>query len=599
MKALIKVGYACNENCTFCHTQDVRHIQGDAAEIERKIDRAAAVGHSMVVLSGGEPTIRPELQRWAARVARAGLDFGLVTNGLMLAYPHVLDPLLNNRLRYVYMSLHGGEAKVHERMVRADSWDAANAALDNLSGRGLHLTINCVVTQHNVEHLDGLVQRALRWPDAVVKFSACEPKGGGLHLMGALVPRLALATERVAAAITRGRALAGDDGPLFVHGGFPLCMLPGLDNAYDDLRTHGFRTMVEIGEPDLLPIDDANAIKPEACDDCRLAGACPGLFAEYHRRFGAEELQPVTHGARGNAFDWVFETRLQAEPDTCPLLVDGVAPWDRARDLFVRYQGKVGRYRAEGRDFSDAQLTRIKHTKGQVYLDASRKPAPDDFPRDLVKLARSEACRGCSQEVCCTGMFEPVMEDLFSRDDARVREIVAGLKGDVLDVGCGDGPYDDVLAPAAAVGSIRWVGLEPDVAAASRLAQRRSWGQVHAATAEDSDAVLADQRFDHILLLRSWNHLTDPRAAVAAVVPRLREGGTLLVVDNVAFGLARTPAQRARTRRAGPGLEHWRNDDAATAEQCLRAAGLVVTERREVSPATSNQWLLYARVGCR
>ncbi|MBL4684385.1 MAG: radical SAM protein [Nannocystaceae bacterium] len=599
MKALIKVGYACNENCTFCHTQDVRHIQGDAAEIERKIDRAAALGHSMVVLSGGEPTIRPELQRWAARVARAGLDFGLVTNGLMLAYPHVLDPLLSSRLRYVNMSLHGGEAKIHERMVRADSWEAANAALDNLNGRGLQLTINCVVTQHNVEHLDALVDRSLRWPDAVVKFSACEPKGGGLHLMGSLVPRLRSATQRVAAAISRGRALAGDRGPRFVHGGFPLCMLPGLDDAYDDLRTHGFRTMVEIGEPDLLPIDDANTIKPEVCEDCRLAGACPGLFAEYHRRFGAEELQPVTHGTRGNAFDWVFEGRVPAEEDTCPLLVDGVAPWDRARDLFVRHRGKVGRYRAEGRDFSDAQLTRIKHTTGQVYLDASRKPAPDDFPRDLVKLTRSEACRGCSEELGCTGMFEPVMEDLFSRDDARVREIVAGLTGDVLDVGCGDGPYDDVLAPAVSAGAIRWVGLEPNAAAVARLAQRRSWGQVHAVTAEDSDAVLAEMRFDHILMLRSWNHLSDPGAAIAAVVPRLRDGGTLLVVDNVAFGLARTPAQRARNRRARPPLEHWRNDDAAAAERCLLSAGLVVIERREVTPETANQWLVHARVGCR
>ena len=50
MKALIKVGYGCNENCTFCHTLDVRHIDGSAAEVHAKIERAAALGHTMVVL---------------------------------------------------------------------------------------------------------------------------------------------------------------------------------------------------------------------------------------------------------------------------------------------------------------------------------------------------------------------------------------------------------------------------------------------------------------------------------------------------------------------------------------------------------------------
>ena len=62
MKALIKVGYGCNNHCTFCHTLDVRDIDGTSAEVEAKIDRAAALGHRMVVLSGGEVTMRAEMQ---------------------------------------------------------------------------------------------------------------------------------------------------------------------------------------------------------------------------------------------------------------------------------------------------------------------------------------------------------------------------------------------------------------------------------------------------------------------------------------------------------------------------------------------------------
>ena len=100
MKALIKVGYACNENCTFCHTADMRHIDDSADRIDWKISRAKRLGYTMAVLSGGEPTMRPELLRWARKSAALGLDFGLVTNGLMLSYPHVVDELVKDcRLR--------------------------------------------------------------------------------------------------------------------------------------------------------------------------------------------------------------------------------------------------------------------------------------------------------------------------------------------------------------------------------------------------------------------------------------------------------------------------------------------------------------------
>ena len=57
--------------------------------------RAKALGHTMVVLSGGEPTIRPELIEWADHVVSLDMDVGLVTNGLMLAYPELVERLVS------------------------------------------------------------------------------------------------------------------------------------------------------------------------------------------------------------------------------------------------------------------------------------------------------------------------------------------------------------------------------------------------------------------------------------------------------------------------------------------------------------------------
>ena len=201
MKALIKVGYACNEHCTFCHTMDVRHIDGDEAETHAKIRRAKALGHTMVVLSGGEVTIRPELLRWAAHIASLDLDLGLVTNGRLLGYDDALEKLVAQRLRYVYMSLHAGTAKVHNSLIRADGFDEALRAIRNVHARPeIELTINCVVTRQNVEQLRALVDLLLPFERLVLKFSMLQPKGGGDRLLEQLVSRVTHVAERVLAA---------------------------------------------------------------------------------------------------------------------------------------------------------------------------------------------------------------------------------------------------------------------------------------------------------------------------------------------------------------------------------------------------------------
>lgn len=596
MKALIKVGYACNENCSFCHTADVRHIDGSAEETHAKIERAAQLGHTMVVFSGGEATIRPELFDWAAHANRLGLDVGLVTNGLMLAYPDFLERLLALRLRYVYMSLHGGTEKIHNLLVRANTFQAAQKALAACAGKGLDFSINCVVTRQNVEHLRPVVDLVAPYPDVVLKFSMVQPKGNGEHLFRHVSPRVTDAAARIVDAIHYGWEKTGGPSSRFRHDGVPFCHLPGLEHLYDDLKTHRYWTMIEVGEPDFFPVDDRNKVQPAPCGPCALRGACPGLFVGYEEAYGQSELKPVSDRERSNSWNYTLEKLVttDAADGFCPIKAeDSCTPWDRGRHLFVKNGPRIARFRAETRDFADVELDHVKHDLGQVYLDVSRKVAPDDFRRDLVQLRRSGLCSGCAFEKPCTGLFEPVFEDVFGRDDEKLRTLVAGLEGDVLDVGCGEGPYDELLRPLAESGRIRYVGIDPEPARIAGLQQRWPWARLEVATAESF--VEGAPRFDHVLVLRSWNHLKDPASACAGLLRALRPGGTLTVVDNTAFGLARTQAQSNRAETSDSRLEHYRNDTATEAHAVLAPLGFALVERHDVGPGTSNQWLLRYR----
>jgi pyruvate-formate lyase-activating enzyme len=360
LKALVKVGYGCNNHCTFCHTLDVREIDAATEEVDRKIDRAARLGHTMVVLSGGEPTMRKELLRWAARSAARGMDFGLVTNGRMLAYAELVDRLVKLRLRYVYMSMHGGTAKVHNSLVRADAFEQTYAAVGNLAGRGLDFTVNTVVTRQNLEHLRGVVDALLPWPDVVVKFSMVQPKGGGEKLFEHLMPRVSDVAACVKDAIEYG--LERSSGAArFAHDGIPFCLLPGHEDRYDDLKTHRFATMIEVGEPDYFPVDDLAKVQPDdECGRCTLRGPCPGLYAGYREVHGDGEVHAVVARPRSNSFTYVREGEHGTLERGCPVRTDGVTPWDRGRILFLREGDRVERYRTESRDFTDAEILRTK-----------------------------------------------------------------------------------------------------------------------------------------------------------------------------------------------------------------------------------------------
>ncbi len=619
MKAILEVGYRCNQRCVFCHRlelrerdvgavgptcsgvlhtpQPPRQTQSSGRQVRARIARARDLGHSMVVLSGGEPTIRPELRGWAGYVAALGMDLGLITNGQMLAYPDLVDALIAHRLRYVHMSLHGGSAEVHDRMTASQGFVHSRAALANLHGRGLELVVNAVVTRDNLDHLGELVDSMRDYPDTVLKFSLVEPRGGGERHFDRLTPSVVEAGDAVARALASDPDRASRGG--FAHDGIPLCRLPGWEELYADLESAGFTTMIEVGDRDFFAVDDRARVRPERCGDCRWRGRCPGLYRGYLERRGDQELRPAPGGARSNSFHYVRLGQLAAPADRgCPLLGGaGVTPWSAERDLLVREDGAVVRYRTATRDFAGDQLWAIKHRLGQVYLDRSSKPAVDDFAADLALLTRVEWCDECPERARCTGIHEAARDRPFERDRVAVDDLLAGLTGALLDVGCGDGRYLAPLMTRVATGQLSYVGIDPDPTRLDRLRRRWPTAVLHALPAERSSELGGP--FDHIVLLRSWNHLADVDRVLSAVAGLLAGDGTLTVVDDVPFGLARSPEQAERGETGPATFEHRRNDDAEAAAQRIGASSLAahlsLVERKDVTPATSNQWLLHYR----
>ena len=291
-RALIKVGYACNNNCVFCHSEGSAPPRAEAASVLAKIETAAALGCTMVVFSGGEPTLRTELASWAQHAQLLGLPVGLITNGRMLSYPRLLEALHRAGLSYAQVSLHSGYESVHDKITRAaGAYQQTMMALLGLHALGVDVTVNAVVTRANLETLEEVIDRLGPLDGLRLKYAMVEPKGAALERFDELVPN----PEQVGARVSAALEIAASQAPgvRLAHEGIPLCLLPGHERLASGLAQDGFTHMSEAHEQGYFPVDGDNRTFPGACDRCALRGSCPGLYREYLERRPMPALQPA------------------------------------------------------------------------------------------------------------------------------------------------------------------------------------------------------------------------------------------------------------------------------------------------------------------
>jgi SAM-dependent methyltransferase len=189
--------------------------------------------------------------------------------------------------------------------------------------------------------------------------------------------------------------------------------------------------------------------------------------------------------------------------------------------------------------------------------------------------------------------FEIDPQDVFGRDDAAVRVLLRGLRGNVLDVGCGDGRYGNELAPAAETGQLRYTGVDPDAVALGRLRARWPWARCTHGTI--GTVALPVRQWDHVLLLNSYNHIEAIETVVARLVHALRPGGTLLLSDDVPFGLVRSSQQTDCAERGPARFEHCRNHGTDAVVGLLAALPVQVLTVRAVERCSSNLWYVHCR----
>lgn len=149
----------CNLTCKHCYSisADV-DFPGELStqQVYDTMDDLKSFGVPVLILSGGEPLLRPDIFEIGARAKEKGFYVGLSSNGTLIDESNV-DKIAETGFNYVGVSLDGLEANHDKFRRKQGAFKASIKGIQLCKERGVKVGIRCTLNQSNYEDLPALL----------------------------------------------------------------------------------------------------------------------------------------------------------------------------------------------------------------------------------------------------------------------------------------------------------------------------------------------------------------------------------------------------------------------------------------------------------
>jgi PqqA peptide cyclase len=205
---LAELTHRCPLQCPYCSNPlELEKAAGELAtdEWRRVLGEAAELGVLQLHLSGGEPTLRRDLEEIIAHAAGEGLYTNLITAGVLLDEARVAS-LKAAGLDHVQLSVQASDAATADRVGGYRGGHAKKLAIARrIRAAGLPLTLNAVVHRQNLDGLEAMIGLALELDAHRLEVAHVQYYGWALTNRAALMPTRAQ-LEAATATVERERA---------------------------------------------------------------------------------------------------------------------------------------------------------------------------------------------------------------------------------------------------------------------------------------------------------------------------------------------------------------------------------------------------------
>lgn len=193
--ASIELTERCNLRCAHCLLGDQsllhrrRSDELGTAEWLGILDQIAALGTLRLLITGGDPLLRPDFAAVYRHARELGLVVTVFTNGTLVT-PEIVELFRDLPPYAVEISLYGATAKTHEAVTRVPgSFQRMLDGIERLRSAGVDLGLKTVLMKGNRHELDGIAELARSLGKLKFRFDT-EIQGGFGGNRGPLALRL-------------------------------------------------------------------------------------------------------------------------------------------------------------------------------------------------------------------------------------------------------------------------------------------------------------------------------------------------------------------------------------------------------------------------
>ena len=299
-RLVLFMNYSCNNNCVFCiNGERDRAIYKKTNILKQDMLEGKKKGATYLELIGGEVTIRGDILELVSFAKSIGFKtISITTNGRMMAYPDFAEKIVAAGMTDVVFSLHGPTAKVHDALTRSvGSFDQLMKGLENVKKLGLKsIGTNTTIVKQNFKLLPKIGELIYVLGIRNAEFIFVDPNIGGARKdFKKLVPTISSISPYVKKCLDLGSN--GKSKHWHIRY-MPLCNFSNYLNQISEVdERENFNTAHVAPDFKNNSVEtsraEAGKIKIATCKKCDLNDICEGVWKEYAKNVGTEELIAV------------------------------------------------------------------------------------------------------------------------------------------------------------------------------------------------------------------------------------------------------------------------------------------------------------------
>jgi len=155
----LAITYECNNACIHCYSSSPRKSpekkELSTSDWFKVVDKLFEVGVPYISFTGGEPTLRNDLENLISYAQRKGLVTGLVTNGRKLRDKHYLHRLVSAGLDSIQITLESPDPETHDKITGVNgSWKETVEGIKNAVKENIYVDVNTTLTKMNIDQVE-------------------------------------------------------------------------------------------------------------------------------------------------------------------------------------------------------------------------------------------------------------------------------------------------------------------------------------------------------------------------------------------------------------------------------------------------------------